>query len=177
MTLGTVWKMRLFFYRTSYTWASLHDVFGKRVSEIPYRDLTFKQKCFWWHDDMETFSTLLALSEGNLSVTSGSPSQKDSYEELQRCLVRLHKILNEKSSCRLFSWAAKMLMWWHYNLEHIIHYSDVIMSMMASQITSLTIVYSVVVQAQIKEDIKAPRQWPLCGEFTGHRWIPRTKGQ
>ena len=32
-------------------------------------------------------------------------------------------------------------------------------------------------QAQIKENIKAPRHWPLCGEFTGGRWIPRTKGQ
>ena len=30
---------------------------------------------------------------------------------------------------------------------------------------------------QIKENIKAPRHWPLCGEFTGHRWIPCTKGQ
>ena len=30
---------------------------------------------------------------------------------------------------------------------------------------------------QIKENIKAPRHWPLCGEFTGDRWIPRTKGQ
>ena len=28
------------------------------------------------------------------------------------------------------------------------------------------------IQAQIKENIKAPRHWPLCGEFTGHRWIP-----
>ena len=28
------------------------------------------------------------------------------------------------------------------------------------------------VQAQIKENIKAPRHWPLCGEFTGDRWIP-----
>ena len=25
------------------------------------------------------------------------------------------------------------------------------------------------VQAQIKENIKAPRHWPLCGEFTGAR--------
>ena len=25
--------------------------------------------------------------------------------------------------------------------------------------------------------IKAPRYWPLCGEFTGDRWIPRTNGQ
>ena len=27
------------------------------------------------------------------------------------------------------------------------------------------------IQAQIKENIKAPRHWSLCGEFTGHRWI------
>ena len=33
------------------------------------------------------------------------------------------------------------------------------------------------IQAQIKENIKARRHWPLCGEFTGDRWIPRTKGQ
>ena len=25
--------------------------------------------------------------------------------------------------------------------------------------------------AQIKENIKAPRHWPLCGEITGDRWI------
>ena len=31
--------------------------------------------------------------------------------------------------------------------------------------------------AQIKENIKAVRHWPLWGEFTGERWIPRTKGQ
>ena len=53
------------------------------------------------------------------------------------------------------------------------HYNDVIMGLIASQITSLTIVYSV----QIKENIKAPRHWPLCGEFTRNRWIPRTNGQ
>ena len=29
----------------------------------------------------------------------------------------------------------------------------------------------------MKENIKALRHWPLWGEFTGYRWIPRTKGQ
>ena len=29
---------------------------------------------------------------------------------------------------------------------------------------------------QIKENIKALRHWPLCGEFTGDRWIPLHKG-
>ena len=33
------------------------------------------------------------------------------------------------------------------------------------------------IQAQIKENIKAPRRWPLCGEFIDDRWIPCTKGQ
>ena len=32
-------------------------------------------------------------------------------------------------------------------------------------------------KAQMKENIKAPHQWLLWGEFTGHRWIHRTKGQ
>ena len=32
-------------------------------------------------------------------------------------------------------------------------------------------------RAQIKENTKAPRHWPLCVEFTGDRWIPRTNGQ
>ena len=51
------------------------------------------------------------------------------------------------------------------------------MSAMASQVTGVSIVYSKIFQAQIKENIKAPRHWPLWGESTGDRWIPRTKGQ
>ena len=33
------------------------------------------------------------------------------------------------------------------------------------------------IRAQIKVNIKAPRHWPLCVEFTGDRWIPRSDGQ
>ena len=33
------------------------------------------------------------------------------------------------------------------------------------------------IQAQIKENIKVLRHWPLWGEFIGDRWIPRTKAQ
>ena len=58
------------------------------------------------------------------------------------------------------------------------NYSDVMMATMASQITSLTIVYSTVYSgADQRKKNKAPRHWPLCGEFTGDRWIPRTNGQ
>ena len=53
------------------------------------------------------------------------------------------------------------------------HYSDVIMGTMASQNTSLTIVYSDVYSGAYEKNIKGPRHWHLCGEFTGDR----TKGQ
>ena len=33
------------------------------------------------------------------------------------------------------------------------------------------------IQAQIKENIKAPRHWSLWGAFAGDWWIPRTKRQ
>ena len=51
------------------------------------------------------------------------------------------------------------------------------MGAMASQITSLIIVYLIVYQAQIREIMKALRHWPLYGEFTDGGWIPRTNGQ
>ena len=50
------------------------------------------------------------------------------------------------------------------------------MGKIASQINSQLLTQPFI-QAQIKENIKAPRHWSLWGEFTGHRWIPRTKGQ
>ena len=57
------------------------------------------------------------------------------------------------------------------------HYGDVIMGAIASQITSLTIAYSTVYSDEDLRNPKAPRHWPLCGEFTGDRWIPCTNGQ
>ena len=33
------------------------------------------------------------------------------------------------------------------------------------------------IQAQVRENIKAPRLWPFCGEFAGEPWISRTKDQ
>ena len=57
------------------------------------------------------------------------------------------------------------------------YYCDVIMGAMASQITSLTIIYSTVYSVADKKNIKAPRHWPLCGEFTGDRLISSTNGQ
>ena len=51
------------------------------------------------------------------------------------------------------------------------------MGVMASQIAGVSLFTQTFVQAQIKENINAPRHWPLWREFTDNRWIPRTKGQ
>ena len=66
------------------------------------------------------------------------------------------------------------------HMSHMVysrHYNDVIMITMASQISSITIVYSPVYSDANQRNIKAPRHWPLWWEFTGDRWIPRTNGQ
>ena len=39
----------------------------------------------------------------------------------------------------------------------------------------MSAIWSPFVRAQIKENIKAPRHWPLQGKFTGDRRIPLTK--
>ena len=52
-----------------------------------------------------------------------------------------------------------------------------LMSATTSQITGVLIVYQPLVQAQIKENVKTLRHWPLCGEITGDWWIPCTKSQ
>ena len=93
----------------------------------------------------------------------------------------------------LLTWETALTFWvmWSISLVYVckkmclrlaekhmdpLHYTDVIMGTMVSQITSLSIV-QLFVQAQIKENIKSSRHWPLWGEFTGYRWIPLTKGQ
>ena len=59
--------------------------------------------------------------------------------------------------------------------SHYKHYSYVIMSAMASQITSLTIVYSTVYSGA--DQRKHQRSASLAFVRGIHRWIPRTKGQ
>ena len=47
---------------------------------------------------------------------------------------------------------------------------------MASHITNVSMFAKLLARAQFKENIKAPRHWPVCREFADDRY-PRTKGQ
>ena len=56
-------------------------------------------------------------------------------------------------------------------------YNGVIMGTMGLKSPASPLFTQPFIRTQIKENIKAPRHWPLCWEFTGPRWIPRTNGQ
>ena len=57
------------------------------------------------------------------------------------------------------------------------HYSDVILGAMASQNTSLTIVYSAVYSDVDQRKHQSSASLAFVREFIGDWWIPHTKGQ
>ena len=68
----------------------------------------------WWCHNMVMLSALLALCEGNPSVTGGCSSQRASDKELSCypwCLP--NKLLNKQSNCHLKS----ITLMWHYHNE------------------------------------------------------------
>ena len=58
-----------------------------------------------------------------------------------------------------------------------VHYIDAIMTTMASQITSLTVVYWIVIYAYIKKKYQSSASLAFVRGIHRDRWIPRTKGQ
>ena len=59
----------------------------------------------------------------------------------------------------------------------LFHYTDVIMTMMASQITSLTVVYSTVYSDADQRKHQSSASLAFVWGIHRDRWIPRTKGQ
>ena len=60
---------------------------------------------------------------------------------------------------------------------HSFHYIDVIMTMMTSQITSLTVVYSTVYSDADQRKHQSSASLAFVRGIHRDRWIPRTKGQ
>ena len=69
----------------------------------------------WWRHQMETFSSLLVLCEGNSSVTGGFPSQRQVTRSLDVYFdLRLNKRLRKQSRHRWFETPSRSL-WRHCN--------------------------------------------------------------
>ena len=75
-------------------------------------------------------------------------------------------LLTGDTPCELENGVFSLAMGFTGTILVIVHYSDVIVGAMTSQITASRLFTQPFIQAQIKENIKAPRHWPLCGEFT-----------
>ena len=107
----------------------------------------------------------------------------DSAIFMKRIVIKVSRVLtkpsnndvnNEKLGLRGLSgaiWCQDM-----YGLPRKHHNGDVIMGAIASQITSLTIVYSTVYADADKKNQSSASLVFVRG-FTGDRWIPRTNGQ
>ena len=154
----------------------------------------------WWRHQMETFSALLAICAGNSPVPGEFPTQRpvtrsfDVYFDL-----RPNKWLSKQS----WGWWFETLscsLWRHRYGHHrkgrglgkegsgSSHEPVLYLYMKASYITmtsqwarwrlkspALGLFTELFIQMQIKENTKAPRHWPLCGEFTGTGEFPAQK--
>ena len=78
-----------------------------------------------------------------------------------------------------FEW--RHILHWQINSSHLLVVSDITMTSQWAwwrhRSPASWLFTQPFIRAQIKENIKAPRHWPLCEEFTGDRWILRTNGQ
>ena len=66
---------------------------------------------------------------------------------------------------------------WNFNLVWLYHYDDVIMTTIASQITSLTVVNSIVYSDADERKHQSSASLAFVWGINRDRWIPRTKGQ
>ena len=94
--------------------------------------------------------------------------ERDDYENNERCPCSYHGIHPEvtRAICQRNSM---------YNNHFSDHKIDIIMSAMVSQITGVSIVYSIVCSGADQRMHQSSASLPLCGEFVGGRWIPHTK--
>ena len=159
----------------------------------------------WWRHQMETFSALLAICAGNSPVPGEFPAQRpvtwsfDVFFDL-----RPNKWLSqqwwswwfETPSCPLWLHRndSEMGQWTEVavspvrvsecmpnnslvetSLFSFVHYNDVIMTTVACQITSFTIVYSIVYSGANQRKHQSSASLAFVRGIHRDRWIPRTK--
>ena len=105
---------------------------------------------------------------GNWTVysTACSYQQKNPLTKGHWCGRRSHVMTSSRYSIRS-----------PFLIPSAIHYIDVIMTTMASQITSLTVVYSTVYSDADQRKHQSSASLAFVWGIHRDRWIPRTKGQ
>ena len=139
----------------------------------------------WWRHQMDTFSALLALCEGNSPVTGEFPSQRPVTRNFDVFFdLRLNKRLSERSCGWWFETLLSPL-WRHCNgmPQITVDYKLTLGRQMIGSgnewlVTIKLLPWSMLTRVMMTSsngNIFRVAEC-LCGEFTGHHWIPLTKG-
>ena len=159
--------------------------------------LSLKTMASWWRHQMEAFSALLALCAGNHRSPVNSPHKGQWRGALIFSLIcawinawvnnreagdyRRHRAPYDVIvifSLQRYSISNKIYTWCRFALLEVwFNYSDVTMSAMTSQIIGVLTVYSTGCSGADQRKHQNSASLAFVGEFTGERWIPRTKGQ
>ena len=120
--------------------------------------------------------------EGNSPVTGGFPSQRASdgalmFTLMPWCPCDVTLMIFITYSMYFSGYWYHFYNWHTYTHTKQPHYIDVIMGTIASQITSLTIVYSTVYSGADQRKHQSSASLAFVRGIHRDRWIPRTKGQ
>ena len=96
-------------------------------------------------------------------------------------IISLNEVSNKQPSCRWFETSRRQWLLLKWTLAickwRVYHYCDVIMNTVASQITSLTVVYLTVNSDADQRKHKSSASLVFVWGIHRDRWIPRTKDQ
>ena len=161
----------------------------------------------WWRHQLETDLLVTApiLCDGNPSVTGGFPSQmpltrifdvffalrpntqwanNQDAGDLRRhhahydvTVMLRRRWMSQAFNERGHNFYLKAVLLFDKKLAKTLHHHDVIMGTIASQITSLTVVYSIVYSDADQRKHQSSESLAFVWGIHRDRWIRRTKGQ
>ena len=157
-------------------WNSNMYVKYRHFDEI-YMIASRVDKMTWWRHQMETFPALLAICAGNSPVPGEFPTQRPVTRSFDAFFD-----LRQTNNLFVTAWVTPSARIGPSFKYRTYHYSDVIMGAMASQIASLTIVFSTVYsgahqrkhQSSVslafargihRRSVNSPHKWPVTGKM------------
>ena len=137
------------------------------------RDSSGDDLKIWWRHNMETIYAIPAFCEWNPTSLVDFPYKGQVMLSLDEPMLT-----NHLWGLAAFSWGQFLRKSSRYkSLKWVWHYIDVIMTTIASQITSLMVVYSIVYSCADQRKHQSSASLAFVRGIHRDRWIPRTKGQ
>ena len=120
---------------------------------------------------------MASIGYSGLIQATGWQGKKSKLKTECKHLHSKKHLLKRRMSLLTLSLSTMCCLVWHNNQQDSLHYNDVIMGAIASQITSLTIVYSIVYSDADQRKHQSSASLAFARGIHRDRWIPRTNGQ